>query len=170
MDGQRQPYIPVPPPPAISQPPQSHVIPLPPPPPRPPNQSHTIVPPPPPGPPPGSSYGVASGWQQSWGRPALPQGLPPPPPNPPMLNQQTQHLTYGRQPAPLSIPPPPPQSENQPLTSATYIPAGESFGPGVGIPPLFDSYTRSTYEGYAHHATIDPIRWPTKWLHGSDKY
>ncbi|KAL1857824.1 mitogen-activated protein kinase kinase kinase [Paecilomyces lecythidis] len=145
MDGQRQPYIPVPPPPAISQQPQSHVIPLPPPPPRPPTQAHGI-PPPPPGPPPGSSYGVAPGWQQSWGRPAVHQGLPPPPPHPPMLNQQHQHIAYGRQPAPLSVPPPPPQSD-QPLTSATYIPAGESFGPGVGIPPLFDSYTRSAYEG-----------------------
>lgn len=143
MDGQRQPYIPVPPPPAISQPPQSHVIPLPPPPPRPQTQPHGI-PPPPPGPPPGSGFGVAPGWQQSWGR-----GLPPPPPHPPMLNQQNQHLAFGRP------PPLPPQSENQPLTSATYIPAGESFGPGVGIPPLFDSYTRSVYEGYGHPVAMD---------------
>jgi mitogen-activated protein kinase kinase kinase len=30
----------------------------------------------------------------------------------------------------------PPLNDNQPLTSATYIPGGESFGPGVGIPPL----------------------------------
>ncbi|KAJ9193280.1 hypothetical protein DTO164E3_7975 [Paecilomyces variotii] len=143
MDGQRQPYIPVPPPPAISQPPQSHVIPLPPPPPRPQTQPHGI-PPPPPGPPPGSGFGVAPGWQQSWGR-----GLPPPPPHPPMLNQQNQHLAFGRP------PPLPPQSENQPLTSATYIPAGESFGPGVGIPPLFDSYTRSVYEG-KDESTLTP--------------
>ena len=34
----------------------------------------------------------------------------------------------------MQLPPLPP--ENQPLTSATYIPGGESFGPGVGIPPL----------------------------------
>lgn len=38
------------------------------------------------------------------------------------------------------IPPPPGPPPNQqaeaPLTSATYIPGGESFGPGVGIPPL----------------------------------
>lgn len=30
-----------------------------------------------------------------------------------------------------------PLEDNQPLTSATYIPGGEPFGPGVGIPPLF---------------------------------
>ena len=39
-------------------------------------------------------------------------------------------------PPPLSIPPPPPMTDSQPLTSATYIPHGESFGPGVGIPSL----------------------------------
>ena len=50
-----------------------------------------------------------------------------------------------RQPAPLAIPQPPPLDSQQPLTSATYIPAGESFGPGVGIPPLFD---RSIHEEY----------------------
>jgi len=160
MDGQRQQYIPAPPPPSISQPPQSHIISLPPPPPRhPPAQSHTVVPPPPPGPPPGAGYGVSSGWQQNWGRQGLPQGFPPPPPPPPPILQanqtQNQHLAYNRQPAPLSIPPPPPQSENQPLTSATYIPAGESFGPGVGIPPLFDSHSRSGYDGYGQSTGAD---------------
>lgn len=44
--------------------------------------------------------------------------------------------------APLNIPPPPPQQQQsnpgEPnLVSATYIPGGESFGPGVGIPPLY---------------------------------
>ena len=33
------------------------------------------------------------------------------------------------------IPPPPPQND-KPLVSATFIPTGDSFGPGVGVPPL----------------------------------
>lgn len=37
----------------------------------------------------------------------------------------------------MQLPPLPPA--DQPLTSATYIPGGESFGPGVGIPPLHSS-------------------------------
>src|SRR5438045_3563072 len=145
MDGQRQQYIPAPPPPSISQSaPQAHVLPFPPPPPRLPHPpSHTMVPPPPPGPPPSSAYGLQPGWQQGWGRQqGMAQAFPPPPP--PMLsaNQaQNQHLAYSashsRQPAPLSIPLRQPPSDNQPLTSATYIPGRESFGPGVGIPPLF---------------------------------
>ena len=32
-----------------------------------------------------------------------------------------------------------PLQDNQPLTSATYVPGGESFGPGVGIPPLYSN-------------------------------
>ena len=135
----RQPYIPGPPP-APQQ--SSHMVSLPPPPPRPPAMNaHGMVIPPPPGPPPGSSLGPSSAWGgQAWGRS---QGhlpiLPPPPPMAP----SSQHTPYNPsqnyqngQPAPLAIPPPPPQSEPPPLTSATYIPFGESFGPGVGIPPL----------------------------------
>ena len=45
------------------------------------------------------------------------------------------HAYQSHVPAPIAIPPPPPQLE-QPLTSATYIPGGDSFGPGVGIPAL----------------------------------
>lgn len=45
------------------------------------------------------------------------------------------HGYQNHVPAPIAIPPPPPQPE-QPLTSATYIPGGDSFGPGVGIPAL----------------------------------
>lgn len=41
----------------------------------------------------------------------------------------------------MSIPPPPRSPmEDSPLTSATYVPGGESFGPGVGIPPLPDQH------------------------------
>ena len=138
---ERQPYIPGPPP-APQQ--QSHMVSLPPPPPRPPAMNaHGMVIPPPPGPPPGSSLGPSSLWGgQAWGRSQGHIQIPPPPPIAP--NQGgSQHTTYNpsqsyqsNQPTPLAIPPPPPQSEPPPLTSATYIPFGESFGPGVGIPPL----------------------------------
>ncbi|KAL9580950.1 MAG: hypothetical protein Q9212_004182 [Teloschistes hypoglaucus] len=139
----RQPYIPGPPP-QISAPPQqqSHMIQIPPPPPRPPvvNSSHGPVLPPPPGPPPTTTGGLSAQWgQQNWA--GSQRYLPPPPPLGP--NQVGGHAAYkpsptyqNHQPAPLSIPPPPPHSESIPLTSATYIPHGESFGPGVGIPAL----------------------------------
>ena len=135
---ERQPYIPGPPP-APQQ--QNHVVSLPPPPPRPPAMNaHGMVIPPPPGPPPGSSLGPSSAWGgQAWGRSQGHLPIPPPPP----LAPSSQHTPYNPsqnyqsgQPTPLAIPPPPPQTEPPPLTSATYIPFGESFGPGVGIPPL----------------------------------
>lgn len=48
----------------------------------------------------------------------------------------------------MSIPPPPPTEQ---LVSATYIPGGEGWGPGVGIPPLYplrdETSTHSTYSG-----------------------
>ncbi|KAI4108982.1 MAG: hypothetical protein L6R37_000700 [Teloschistes peruensis] len=139
----RQPYIPGPPP-QISAPQQqqSHMIQVPPPPPRPPvvNSSHGPVLPPPPGPPPTTTGGLSAQWgQQNWA--GSQRYLPPPPPLGP--NQVGGHAAYkpsptyqNHQPAPLSIAPPPPHSESAPLTSATYIPHGESFGPGVGIPAL----------------------------------
>ncbi|KAI9799182.1 MAG: hypothetical protein M1833_004222 [Piccolia ochrophora] len=145
-DQSRQ-YVPAPPPPPPPMSPpnaQAHMMSLPPPPPRPPpSATHGGVPPPPPGPPPGpppsSSHGMSSGWQAPWAR-FNDRGFPPPPP--PQAGV-AQHATYNpsqmyhnMQPTPLAIPPPPPQNDREPLTSATYIPHGESFGPGVGIPPL----------------------------------
>lgn len=54
---------------------------------------------------------------------------------------------------------------DKPLVSATFIPGGDSFGPGVGIPPLDDSksstYSRSDsnsqsqYSGYQSYHTPD---------------
>lgn len=44
----------------------------------------------------------------------------------------------NNQPAPLAIPPPPPP--NEAVVSATYIPGGDSFGPGVGIPALYSHH------------------------------
>ncbi|KAF8866083.1 hypothetical protein BDZ45DRAFT_332210 [Acephala macrosclerotiorum] len=132
QDASRQ-YV-VPPPPPMSPPAQQHMMNiLPPPPPRnvaPPSLQHPgVILPPPPGPPP------ASNWQGSWGRSYDARGFPLPPPNPPTNNQHQAYnpsQTYvNHQPPPLSIPPPP-ASEHQ--MSATYIPHGDSFGPGVGIP------------------------------------
>lgn len=61
-------------------------------------------------------------------------GFPPPPPPPPQQNP----LVGYRLPAPLSI-------DNQPLTSATYIPGHDTIG--VGIPPLFEP-GRTGHEPY----------------------
>ncbi|CAO1602564.1 mitogen-activated protein kinase kinase kinase [Xanthoria calcicola] len=137
----RPPYIPGPPPQISASQGQNHLMQIPPPPPRPiAMNSHGAVLPPPPGPPPSSAGGLSAQWgQQNWT--ASQRYLPPPPPLGP--NQVGGHAAYNpshtfqnQQPAPLSIPPPPPHSESGPLTSATYIPHGESFGPGVGIPAL----------------------------------
>lgn len=99
-----------------------------------------MVPPPPPGPPPSATNNAPGGWaQQGWGRqqPYIP---PPPPLGPSQVasqqNSHNLHPTYrNNQPAPLATPPPPPQHEA--VVSATYIPGGDSFGPGVGIPALY---------------------------------
>lgn len=123
----------VPPPPPMSPPAQQSFMSIPPPPPRPMGHQHTgLIIPPPPGPPPS---GMQSGWQNNWGRTYDSRGFPLPPPNP-LTN--TPHQPYNpsqsyanQQPPPLSIPPPP-ASEH--MMSATYIPHGDSFGPGVGIP------------------------------------
>ena len=121
----------LPPPPRqqVASAPAQHMG-LPPPPPRP-STGMNIPPPPHTG-----GYGVA-GWgappqqrpQQTYGQqpgynPSLYQGYQshlPPPPGPPPLQQQVE----------------------APLTSATYIPDGESFGPGVGIPALQSHATRN---------------------------
>jgi mitogen-activated protein kinase kinase kinase len=51
-----------------------------------------------------------------------------------------------RQPASLNIPPPP--QYDKPILSATFIPTGDSFGPGVGIPPLDDYGSYSNYDSH----------------------
>ncbi|KIX06891.1 uncharacterized protein Z518_04867 [Rhinocladiella mackenziei CBS 650.93] len=147
MDNQRQQYLPGPPPP----PGQGTLGHLPPPPPRPYPQSN--LPPPPPGPHPsaalplGSVFGIpGSQWQPPWGRSGLGQNIPPPPPMVGHNQAQVQNLPYGmRQPSHLNIPPPPPQND-KPILSATFIPTGDSFGPGVGIPPLDDYSSYSRYD------------------------
>ncbi|KAF9731653.1 MAP kinase kinase kinase [Paraphaeosphaeria minitans] len=104
-----------PPPPQPTSNPASHSMNLPPPPPRPPtNLSGMQM-----NPPQHQNYGWGAPRQQY--NPGAYQGyhLPPPPGPPPPQQQQQTH--------------------EAPLTSATYIPGGESFGPGVGIPPLHTS-------------------------------
>lgn len=137
-------YIPGPPPQTISAShQQNHMISLPPPPPRPPamNSSHGIVIPPPPGPPPGSSQSLPWVGQPNWGSRSQNYIPPPPPIIPTQANNHTNSYIPNNgypnhHPSALAIPPPPPQAEQTALTSATYIPYGDSFGPGVGIPAL----------------------------------
>lgn len=111
---------------------------LPPPPPRYPTAPGATAPgillPPPPGPPPSSALGQQPPWHGAFGRmydgrtPGF--NIPPPPPgqhqpyNPKLHAQMAAGQT-------VSIPPPPPHSEQM---SATYIPQGETYGEGVGIP------------------------------------
>ncbi|KAL8741012.1 MAG: hypothetical protein Q9190_006340 [Brigantiaea leucoxantha] len=167
MMDSRAPYIPGPPPPQISGPQQqNHMINLPPPPPRPMaiHGAHNVVPPPPPGPPPAPSGGLSAQWGQQNNWAGSQRFLPPPPPLGP--NQVGGHAQYNpgqnyqsQQPPQLSIPPPPPQAESQPLTSATYIPHGESFGPGVGIPALQQaSFNRGDSNEFQSAAAISPTR------------
>lgn len=168
MDSQRQQYIPASRPHISQSGAQAHMVTFPPPPPRMPHSGHSLVPPPPPGPPPGSTYTVQPGWQQGWGRPqAMAQPFPPPPPPPLSSNQaQNPHLAYSatrsrHQPTPLSIPSRSIGNETHPLTSATYIPGGESFGPGVGIPPLFTHDPQEAYgrpEQYGYSAETENLR------------
>jgi mitogen-activated protein kinase kinase kinase len=76
----------------------------------------------------------------------------PPAPREPRNYDPTAYAEY------MQLPPLPP--ENQPLTSATYIPGGESFGPGVGIPPLESvrmnsNQSRPSITSYGSHAFND---------------
>ncbi|KAG8157814.1 hypothetical protein KVR01_012476 [Diaporthe batatas] len=85
--------------------------------------------PPPPGPPPGS----ATQWQGTWNT-TYGSYIPPPPPQqaPRPYNPQPYKNVNGQQ---IAIPPPPPPSESMQM-SATYIPQGDTYGEGVGIPGL----------------------------------
>ncbi|KAI1385810.1 uncharacterized protein F4822DRAFT_438326 [Hypoxylon trugodes] len=151
----------VPPPPPMSppvagQPGQLNtMLNIPPPPPRypsAPSATGGVVLPPPPGPPPNSALGPQPPWQATWGRPYNGQPgftIPPPPaggPVPaynPKLHSQASNGTLS------TIPPPPPQTSelmgtyrpgndsNEAMVSATYIPGGDTYGEGVGIPGFF---------------------------------
>ncbi|KAI1184240.1 hypothetical protein F5B17DRAFT_433800 [Nemania serpens] len=138
---------------------------IPPPPPRYPPAPATmngVLVPPPPGPPPNSALGPQAPWQGSWGRPYDGRSgfLPHPSPGGPItynprVHHQLSHPTLS------SIPPPPPlmsdrsgrpsndrlgneDAEERAAMTATYIPGGDTYGEGVGIPGFFPEDT-STY-------------------------
>ena len=154
MDPRPQ-YLPGPPP-IAPQAQQNPMISLPPPPPR---LVQNAFPPPPSML--GNPNGLSASWmQQNWAA-RQQQGFPPPPPPINMGQTSGPYTAYTPQAAyqnnvpsqTLALPRPPPQDqssrEDQPLTSATYIPFGKSFGPGVGIPPLH-SHQEPNYGGHGH--------------------
>ncbi|KAI0127641.1 hypothetical protein BJ170DRAFT_683474 [Xylariales sp. AK1849] len=163
---------PPPPPPPMSPPlpgQMSNVMSIPPPPPRYPSAPSTSVglqlPPPPSGPPPNSALGPQPPWQGSWGRsydmrPGM--TIPPPPSGSPhmaYIPKLHQPLSTSNLAGTMSIPPPPPQYPSQQaeppgIMSATYIPQGDTYGEGVGI-PAFGSDEAATYFG------ITQSSWPT---------
>ncbi|KAI4739879.1 serine/threonine kinase [Aureobasidium sp. EXF-12298] len=142
----------MPPPPPMSNPPS---IQFPPPPPRPPtsNSQHNgmMLPPPPSAPqsalnawalwnrqqqqPQPSSYSQQSSYPHPQQQQQYPysqqQQSPYPQPREPRAYDPTAYHAYTSMP---QLPP-----DTQPLVSATYIPGADSFGPGVGIPPLHAS-------------------------------
>ncbi|VUC23681.1 unnamed protein product [Clonostachys rosea] len=138
-DTQRQ-YS-VPPPPSMSPPMAGNqmntMMPLPPPPPRytvatgvPGTQGHMIPPPPPPPP----SASIQQAWYSSGYVRMNDNRFPPPPP--PLGQKQLQTYNprdHAQYPTAQIVSVPPPVAP-APLTSATYVPSGDTFGEGVGIP------------------------------------
>ncbi|KAK3346807.1 hypothetical protein B0T25DRAFT_461042 [Lasiosphaeria hispida] len=164
QNGQRdasRPFQVPPPPPPMSPPPTmgiNNVLTIPPPPPRypsAPGAAGGIMLPPPPGPPPNSAFPPSAlpppsalgsaPWHSTWGRPydgRTTFNIPPPPPggagglqtyNPKLHAQAIAAAAAASSGNTLGIPLPPPPSEQM---SATYIPQGETYGEGVGIPGL----------------------------------
>ncbi|UKZ76394.1 hypothetical protein TrVFT333_004098 [Trichoderma virens FT-333] len=135
--------VPPPPPPPPSMAPsmvgpQMNMMVPPPPPiryPAVPGQAQGVMIPPPPGPPPGGGMMQAPNWHGNFGR--LYDGrpsynLPPPPPT-------NQHQPYNptkfhaaMQAGQAMVMPPPPRPSDG--MGATYIPTGDTYGEGVGIP------------------------------------
>ncbi len=176
--GQRDPSRPfqVPPPPPPMSPPLQGLangMMIPPPPPRYPSTPGAGGPvmlgpaglPPPPGPPPASAMGQQAPWHGTWGRMYDGRGpyIPPPPPATaqhqaynPKLHAAAAAAAAGQT---ITIPPPPPPSEQM---SATYIPQGDTYGEGVGIPGLggilddvatFSATTQSSW-GHTSDSTL----------------
>ncbi|KAK5661764.1 hypothetical protein OQA88_9865 [Cercophora sp. LCS_1] len=140
----------------------NNILSIPPPPPRYPTAPGTVggvLLPPPPGPPPGGNFPSSAlpppsalgnaPWQTAWGRTfdgRTAFNIPPPPPggaggpggvqpyNPKLHAQAVAAAAAAASSgATLHLPPPPPPSEQM---SATYIPQGDTYGEGVGIPGL----------------------------------
>jgi mitogen-activated protein kinase kinase kinase len=114
--------LPPPPPPQNGPPGSGMGMALPPPPPMRQPQQHTLmIPPPPPSNPPSAH---PTYWNRQASYPPPPNTSGPVPYNPGAYQQQQQQQQIQQ-----------PQSES--LVSATYIPGGDGWGPGVGIPPLY---------------------------------
>jgi mitogen-activated protein kinase kinase kinase len=151
---------------------------IPPPPPRypsAPGSSGNVLLPPPPGPPPSSSFPSSAipppsalgsaPWHGAWGRAydgRTTFNIPPPPPGgggPTVLQAYNPKLhaqalaaanaatSSGQT---LTVPPPPPPSEQM---SATYIPQGDTYGEGVGIPGL--GFTDEFIHGWGLGSQLD---------------
>lgn len=134
---------------------------FPPPPPRYPTGPATpgvgVMLPPPPGPPPGSALGQQAPWHGTFGRmydgrPGF--NMPPPPPgqHQPYNPKLHAHIAAGQT---VAIPPPPPPSEQQ--MSATYIPQGDTYGEGVGIPAFGDQDPNLTASSQASWSVKTPL-------------
>ncbi|KZL78722.1 MAP kinase kinase kinase [Colletotrichum tofieldiae] len=153
-----------PPPPPMSPPVQgqmNNMMSIPPPPPRFPSAPGAtggsgMMLPPPPGPPPGSAMAGQAPWHGAFGRMYDGRGgfnMPPPPPGQhqaynPKLHAQVATGTT------LSIPPPPPPNDHGQM-SATYIPQGDTYGEGVGIPGL------GGFDDSATFSATSQGSWPT---------
>ncbi|CRJ98676.1 hypothetical protein BN1708_009479 [Verticillium longisporum] len=159
----------VPPPPPLLSPPMpgqtGNMMSIPPPPPRFPSAPAStttgganMMLPPPPGPPPGP--GQTSWHSGKFGRMYDARGgfsMPPPPP----ASGQQQHQAYNPKfhaqmaaaGATMSLLPPPPPVSNE--MSATYIPYGETYGEGVGIPGL------GGFDDTATYSATSQSSWPT---------
>ncbi|KKP00325.1 STE/STE11/BCK1 protein kinase [Trichoderma harzianum] len=131
--------VPPPPPPPAMAPsmvgPQMNMM-VPPPPPiryaAVPGQAQGVMIPPPPGPPPGGGMMQAPNWHGNFGR--LYDGRPSytvPPPPPTNQHQPYNPNKFHAAMQAMAIPPPPRQTD---AMSATYIPTGDTYGEGVGIP------------------------------------
>ncbi|PSR77754.1 hypothetical protein BD289DRAFT_444961 [Coniella lustricola] len=152
---------PMSPPSAMGTPSLNGIVPIPPPPPRYtsapagalslPGPLHSTSLPPPPGPPPGST----TPWQGAWHPQTYTAYIPPPPPATQQTlrpyNPQPYKAVNGQQ---ITIPPPPPQNEQMQM-SATYIPGGDTYGEGVGIPGFEASLTWSA-------SGLSPSPWSTQ--------
>ncbi|KAI0409234.1 hypothetical protein F4802DRAFT_593519 [Xylaria palmicola] len=176
---QRDPARPfqLPPPPPLTTPNQGQMgqmAHIPPPPPRYPLAPATIngvLLPPPPGPPPNSALGPQAPWQGSWGRPYDGRSgfMPLQPTGGPLAYNPRLHHQLSNS-ALSSIPPPPPLAsdrsgkpsndrlvnedvEERAPMAATYIPGGDTYGEGVGIPGFFPDDT-STF------STLAQTLWP----------
>ncbi|KAK7937191.1 uncharacterized protein PG986_014059 [Apiospora aurea] len=174
----------VPPPPPMSPPSLGHMnatamnMNIPPPPPRYPSAPTTTttgglqLPPPPSGPPPNSAMGGSATWQGSWGtmyntRHGMTSIPPPPSGGPhvaynPRLHQQASMGNLQIPPPPTQFPMPQQTTGDQPSgMSATYIPHGDTYGEGVGI-PAFGPDESTTFSATSHGS------WPTQGSNAND--